>query len=68
MATKQVLTFPRDVLPRYFVGGLWRSADANKRPSRTTSSRGKLRIVTPPPEGWKGGLPEQNGWKPRSGK
>jgi hypothetical protein len=49
MATKQVLTFPRDVLPRYFVGGLWRSADANKRPSRTTSSRGKLRIVAPPP-------------------
>lgn len=35
------------------------------RPSRTTSTIARIYIAIPPPEGWPGGAPEKNGWRPR---
>lgn len=70
MAQKQIHAMPADVLPRYFVGGQWMAHILLKkgRGSRTSSKPGNLRVLTPPPEGWRGGLPEANGYRPKGGK
>lgn len=34
------------------------------RPSRTSSSRARRYVAIPPPEGWPGGDPLKNGWRP----
>lgn len=56
----------KDVLPRYTAMATWKSRKLAKklRGSRTRSTVGKVYIAVPPADGWKGGLPEQNGWKP----
>lgn len=60
----------RDVKKRYLAGGAWRAKITAKKgkASRTTSKPGRLYMAYPPVEGWKGGLPEHNGWKPSGGK
>lgn len=35
----------------------------DKRASRTTSGKARSYIIIPPEEGWKGGTPEQNGYR-----
>lgn len=38
------------------------------KPIRTRSSIARIYIAVPPPEGWPGGLPEQNGIRPGARK
>jgi len=38
------------------------------RASRTHSKRGRTYFAVPPAEGWPGGDPAKNGWKPSGGK
>lgn len=49
----------RDVKPKYLSMGRWNTKKA--RGSRTKSSLARSYVAVPPPEGWRGGLPEQNG-------
>lgn len=58
--------FPRDVKPGNFSGGQWKSRKIEKgqRASRTRSNVAKIYIVVPPIEGWPGGDPIKNGYKP----
>lgn len=34
------------------------------RPSRTRSSKARMYVAVPPPEGWPGGDPVKNGYRP----
>ena len=59
-----------DILAKYMWMGNW---CANKIAKKTrgkseSTKRPKIYIAYPPPEGWKGGRPEDNGLKGRSGK
>ena len=57
----------QDVKVRYLAGGSWkRSIIAKAGKHRHESTRpGGIRVLIPPPEGWKGGLPEDNGCRKR---
>lgn len=37
---------------------------SGRTPRSTSSYKSTIYLAIPPVEGWKGGLPEQNGWKP----
>lgn len=55
-----------DVLRRYLQGGVWKRHIIEKK-DKGRSERTKLGrsyVAIPPPEGWPGGHPEKNGWKP----
>ncbi len=59
-----------DVLPRHLAGGTWKSKILAKKGKRsfTTSKPARLIFLDAPVNGWPGGRPEENGWKPRAGK
>lgn len=52
-----------DVLPRYMSMGHWKTKQLLKKgkASRTSSGVARVYVAFPPPEGWKGGDPRQNG-------
>jgi hypothetical protein len=58
----------RDVKPKYLSMGRWNKKIISKkaRGSRTKSSVARSYVAVPPPEGWRGGLPEQNGLRGRA--
>lgn len=37
---------------------------SERRASRTTSKQARIYFAVPPAEGWPGGDPAKNGWKP----
>ncbi len=51
------------ILPRYLVGGHWKTKIIKKMGKRSFTKSGVARvyIAYPPPEGWKGGDPRLNG-------
>jgi len=57
------VSVPRDVKSRYLSMGTWKSKQIDKKNkgSRTGSGRPRVYIAYPPPDGWKGGDPRQNG-------
>lgn len=63
-------TAPKDVKSRHLSGGFWKSKQIAKKGkhSRTASKPARFYVAVPPTEGWPGGLPEKNGWKPSGGK
>jgi hypothetical protein len=56
----------KDVLRKYLVGGYYRRHKIEKegKGKSEKTKLGRVYIAIPPPEGWPGGLPEKNGWKP----
>lgn len=50
--------------------GNWKKRKLSKgqRASRTRSTPCRIYIATPPLNGWPGGDPINNGWKPKAGK
>lgn len=60
-----------DILQRYLCGGVWKRrliAKHGKGRSDGSTAPARLRVLVPPTEGWKGGLPEDNGYRQRSKK
>ena len=57
---------PQDVKVRYFAGGEWKSSIIAKQGKNRHEATKMARTYTaiPPAEGWAGGLPEHNGYKP----
>ena len=55
-----------DILRRHLAGGVWCRHKIDKlgkgRSERT--KLGRMYTAYPPPEGWPGGHPDKNGWKP----
>lgn len=45
------------------VAGVWKR-DKPRVGISTASGHGKSYEAKPPPEGWPGGAPEKNGWRP----
>lgn len=71
MSRKKVkIEVGKDVKRKYLVGGSWKSRQIDKKgkASRTTSKPARIYIAVPPAEGWPGGDPAKNGWKPGGGK
>ena len=65
-----ILNRPQDVKPKHFSGGEWkrRAFEAIGRHRHTASGLGRSYIAIPPEEGWPGGDPLRNGYKPTGGK
>lgn len=57
----------KDSSVKYFGMGTWKTRIIKKmhKNKNESSSRGRSYIANPPVDGWKGGMPEQNGWKGR---
>lgn len=56
----------RDVYTRYLAGGTWHKDIIKKKNkgSQTKAGRGSTYIAVPPVEGWPGGDPIKNGFRP----
>ncbi len=64
------MDLPRDVKPGLLQGGQWKARyfDRLGKHRHVPTALARSYIAVPPPEGWPGGEPARNGWKPVSAR
>lgn len=70
MSTVKQIVKDSSVKPKYYTGGEYRAYQIARKGKRsfTMSKVARQYIAVPPAEGWPGGDPLKNGYKPTGGK